>query len=188
MNEDTYRTVIVRATIEFFARVLVDPSTGLTQIEDVYTDERPDWGTAIDADDDSEVDDEGVQKLIDAWTFENPVTVDQFEWSAHQLDLSDKGPFGEPAYQITDDDYDTCMSPTEHSQPCHCKENCEHDAVTYVKREGWYVCDLCGKENVDGPEDRDDLTDDERNTRDTLRLAMERNPGLAFTQEDLDDH
>ena len=32
-------------------------------------------------------------------------------------------PYKPPPYQITDDDFDTCKSPTRHSQPCWCKEH-----------------------------------------------------------------
>jgi hypothetical protein len=31
-------------------------------------------------------------------------------------------------------------------------ETCEHKRVTYIDREGWYVCDICKTENVDFPE------------------------------------
>lgn len=164
MHEDA-RRVIVEGAIKFFADVMLDPVTGQARIENVYTDERPDWQSgAIDADTSDEITEQPILDILSAWTFEDQVTV-EFEYSTSSLDLSDKGPFIE----------------------------CDHEVATYDKREGWYVCDRCGQTNVqvldvDDEDDEDPLDPDERDRVEALKLASERNPDIAWTQADMEDH
>lgn len=55
--------------------------------------------------------------------------------------------------------------------------------------EGAITVDGSGYTTDDDEEDEEDhLTDEERDRHDALSLAMERNPDLAFTASDMEDH